>query len=153
MVLVTVGTQKQSFIRMLKMVENSKSLENEEIIAQIGNTKFDSDKIKCFKFIKNEDMENYIEKADLIITHAGVGLIFECLHKNKRVIAVPRLKKYKEHINDHQLEICDMLEKEGYIISCLENDNLDEKINFIKSKELKKYERNEDFLEILKKEI
>ena len=153
MVFVTLGTQKQSFKRLLDMVENSKELQNDEIIAQIGNTKYESKKIKCFDFVDSEKLDEYIKNAEIIITHAGVGSIFSGLHNDKKVIAVPRLKKYKEHINDHQLEICEEMTKEGYILSCLENEDLDEKIRKIRNMNLKKYETNENFLEILKKEI
>ena len=61
-------------------------------------------------------MDKYIDEADLVITHGGVGTIFSALKKNKKVIAIPRLEKYGEHINDHQIEICEELEKEGYIL-------------------------------------
>lgn len=153
MVLVTLGTQKQSFRRLLDMVENSKELQNDDIIAQIGHTKYESKRMQCFDFVDSQKLNEYIKNAEIIITHAGVGSIFDGLHNKKKVIAIPRLKKYGEHINDHQLEICEELEKEGYILSCLENENLDEKIKEIRNKELKKYETNENFLEILKKEI
>ena len=51
MVFVSVGTQKQDFSRIFKLVENSKVLENEEIIGQSGYTKYESKKIKLIPFI------------------------------------------------------------------------------------------------------
>ena len=47
--------------------------------------------------------------------HAGVGSILTAIEHGKPVIAVPRRKKYGEHIDDHQLEITRELEKEGKI--------------------------------------
>lgn len=153
MVLVMVGTQKQQFVRLFNMVENSKALENEEIIAQIGNTKFYSNKIKCFSFIENEKLQKYINEADLIVCHAGVGTIFEALHKNKKIIAVPRLPELKEHVDAHQLEICDALEKEGYILVCNKDDDFDKIVEKSKNYKFKKYKRDDSYLEILKNEI
>lgn len=153
MVLVMVGTQKQQFLRIFNMVENSKILENEEIIAQIGHTKFQSNKIKCFEFIENEKLQQYIKDAELIICHAGVGTIFECLHQNKKVIAVPRLQEFKEHVDNHQLEICEALEKEGYILVCKKDDDFDEILKKSKNYEFKKYQKDESYLKILKNEI
>lgn len=153
MVLVMVGTQKQQFVRLFNMVENSKVLENEEIIAQIGNTKFSSNKIKCFSFIENEELQKYINEADLIICHAGVGTIFEALHQNKKIIAVPRLPEFKEHVDAHQLEICDALEKEGYILVCNKDDDFDKIVEKSKKYKFKKYKRDDSYLEILKNEI
>lgn len=152
-VLVMVGTQKQQFIRLFEMTENSSLLEGQDVVEQVGNTKFDSKKFKTFPFIENEEVKKLIEKSDLIICHGGVGTIFEGLHKEKKVLAVPRLKKYGEHVDDHQLEICDELENNDYIVVCRDGDNLDDKISEILSKNLKKYARDENFLEVLRKEI
>ena len=46
------------------------------------------------------------------------------LNKNKKLIVVPRLKKYKEHVNDHQLQITDNFAKEGYIIALEDGEKL-----------------------------
>ncbi len=59
------------------------------------------------------ELEQRINEADIIITHGGAGCIADALEKNKQVIVVPRLKKYKEHNNDHQLELASVLEKSG----------------------------------------
>lgn len=153
MVLVCLGTQKQQFTRLLNMIKNSKELQNEKIIAQIGYTKFKDEKIETFDFIGNNELENLIKKSDLVICHAGVGTIFEALLNEKKVIACPRYKKYREHVNDHQLEICESLEKEGYILTCLDGEDLDQKIKEINKKQLKKYLKNESYLDVLRKEI
>ena len=114
MVFVSVGTQKQQFLRIFNMVENSEVLKDDEIVAQTGNTKFSSKKIKMIKSIDTSKFNEYIKKADFVICHGGVGTIFNALENNKRVLVVPRLGKYNEHINDHQLEVAGELEKEGY---------------------------------------
>ena len=64
MVFVSVGTQKQDFSRIFKLVENSKVLENEEIIGQSGYTKYESKKIKLIPFIKKEFNPNIIESIN-----------------------------------------------------------------------------------------
>ena len=84
MVFVSVGTQKQDFSRIFKLVENSKVLENEEIIGQSGYTKYESKKIKLIPFIKKDEFATYFDKADIIICHGGVGTIFDGLYKKRR---------------------------------------------------------------------
>lgn len=153
MILVSVGTQKQQFTRLFEMIEKSNKLNGKEIIAQAGYTKYQSEKMKIFDFIDNCKMEELINDAEFVICHAGVGTIFEALLKGKKVIACPRYKKYKEHVNDHQLEICEALEKEGYILTCYDTDNLDEKIDEVSKKILKKYQKDESYLDVLRKEI
>ena len=155
MVLITVGTQKQEFNRMFELVRQSKELKKEELIVQRGYTKCNNSKrIKAFDFIPLEQMEEYISKADIIISHGGVGTIFSAIKKGKKVIAIPRLEKYGEHINDHQIEICEELEKEGYILYYKDGiDDLDKLINKLKTTQFKKYSSDNNYIDILRKEI
>lgn len=152
MILVTLGTQKQSFERLLNMIENS-SLKD-EIIVQAGYTNFKSKKMKIFDFVNYEKMEELIDRADLIITHGGTGSILGPLKKGKKVIACARLKKYGEHVDDHQQQIVDIFSEVGYILKLDEDSSLDELIKRIRSQKLKKFISNTDiFLENIRKEI
>lgn len=155
MVLVTVGTQKQSFGRIFDLVKDSKELKNENLVVQRGYTKCNNSKrIKAFDFIPLDEMEKYISEADLIISHGGVGTIFSAIKKGKKVIAVPRLEKYGEHINDHQIEICEELEKEGYILYYKDGvDNIDDLIKKVRNTNFEQYDSDDNYIEILRREI
>ncbi len=153
MVFIAVGTQRQQFSRLFKIVDNSKMLSKKEIIAQAGFTKYNSNKITMLDFISQEQLDDYIEKSEFVICHGGVGTIFSCLAKKKKVLVVPRLKKYKEHKNDHQLEICKQLQKEGYILFLEENEDIDKKLQELEKKKFKIYKNDAKYLEILKKVI
>ena len=139
MVFVIIGTQKQPFNRLIKMLDESKELLNEEIVIQRGYTNIESDKYKSFDFVDEESFKSNIEKSDLIITQAGVGSIMNSLKYNKKIIVVPRLTKYKEHIDDHQIQIANKFENLGYVNYLKENDKLDDVILNIKHKEIKEY--------------
>ena len=125
MILVMLGTQNNDFHRLLDEVEKNISNGNiqEEVIVQAGFTKYKSKDMKIFDMTSKEDLEKIVEQADLVITHAGVGSIEMALEKNKKVIAVPRYKKYGEHVNDHQKEIEEEFNKRGLIIGI---DNVNE---------------------------
>ena len=151
MVFVTVGTQQ--FVRLLKLLENSKELEKDEIIVQAGYTKYESNRLKIFDFISSEELEKYIENSEFVICHGGVGSIFTALRKNKKVFVVPRLSENKEHINDHQLEICEQLEKDGYILYLRKDEDFDKMIKRIRSRKNKEYKEDRSFLDKLRKEI
>lgn len=155
MVLVTVGTQKQAFDRLFDLIRSSKELKKEELVVQRGYTKCNNSKrIKAFDFIPLDEMEDYISKADLVISHGGVGTIFSAIKKGKKVIAIPRLAKYGEHINDHQIEICEALEKEGYILYYKDGiDNFDELIKKARNTSFEKYDSNDNYIQILRREI
>lgn len=152
MILVTLGTQKEQFKRLLDSIEKSKI--DDEIIVQAGHTKFESNKMKIFDFISYEDMSKYIKEANLIITHAGTGSILMPLKAGKKVIACARLAKYDEHVDDHQLQLVEVFRDEGYILELKDGEQLDNIIKNIKEFKPKKYISNTDkFINQLKKEI
>ena len=152
MIFVTLGTQDKPFKRLLDYLENSDI--NDEIIVQNGFTEYESNKLKLFKYLDKDDFDNYLKKADLIICHAGVGTIVNCLKNDKKVLAVPRLSKYGEHQNDHQLQIANAYFQKGYILVMNDNDDFDEKIAELRKFEPKKFvSNNEIFVNKLKKYI
>ena len=144
MILVTLGTQDKKFTRLLDLVQKEIDKKNivDEVIVQAGYTKYKSNDMKIFELISSDKFDKYIEKADIIITHGGVGSIVGAIKKGKKVIAVPRLKKYKEHTNDHQIQICTKFMELGYIKMLNENDDLGEKIKEMKKFKPKKYISN-----------
>lgn len=153
MIFVTVGTQKQQFTRLLEMLEKSEELKNDEIIVQSGHTKYESERLKLVDFITFEKMEEYIDGSEFVISHGGVGSIFTALKRNKKVLVVPRLSKYKEHINDHQLEICEQLEKDDYILYLKDEKDFDKMIRRIRRRKNKEYKSDRSFIDKLRKEI
>lgn len=144
MILVTLGTQDKQFTRLLDQIEKliEKKVIKEEVIVQAGHTKYESKNMKIFDYVSKKELEKYMMDANYIITHAGVGTIFDCLKKDKKVIAVPRLSKFKEHNNDHQLEIVEEFEKEKLIIPVYEITDLEKAIKKIKSFKPNKYKSN-----------
>ena len=118
MVFITLGTQGNQFQRCLKMVEDliDELHPNQEFVAQLGNTKYKSDKIKCLDFVSEADFKELIGKADIVITHAGSGALFSAIKQGKKAIAVARLHRYKEMTNDHQTELVRKLTEGGYIL-------------------------------------
>ena len=118
MVFITLGTQGNQFQRCLKMVEEliDELHPKQEFVAQLGNTKYKSDKIKCLDFVPEAEFKEFIGKADIVITHAGSGALFSAIKQGKKAIAVARLHKYKEMANDHQTELVRKLTEGGYIL-------------------------------------
>lgn len=128
MVLVLLGTQNNNFTRLLEEVE--KNIDNgnikEEVIVQAGYTKYQSNKMKIYNLISSKEMEKLVNQANLIISHGGVGSILQCVKKGKVVIGVPRQKKYKEHVNDHQKQLIKSFAEQGYIIGIKDVTELEE---------------------------
>ena len=138
MILITLGTQDKQFTRLLNVVQN----EIDKVIVQAGHTKFESNDMEIFDLIDREKFSNLISECDVLITHGGVGSIITGLQNNKKVIVAPRLAKYDEHMNDHQLQITENFSKAGYILPLYENDDLGKILKDIKSFKPKKFKSN-----------
>lgn len=135
MILVTLGTQDKPFKRLLEEIDRQIEKGNikDKVIVQAGCTKFKSKNMKIFDLLPTTKFNKLLKECDLLITHAGVGTIIEGLKQNKKIIAVARLKKYKEHTNDHQIQLINNFTEEGYIIGLTEFDSLDDALERVKS--------------------
>ena len=98
--------------------------------------------MKVFSLIPKEELEELQEKSNYIITHGGVGSIVSSVKKGKKVIAIPRLHKYNEHVNDHQKEIVKYFNDKGYIIGIDNVEQLEKVVSNIEKFVPKKYENN-----------
>ena len=152
MILVLLGTQNNSFHRLLEEIEKNikDGIIKDEIIVQAGYTKFQSHRMRIIDLMSKEQLEKFQDEADLIITHGGVGSIISSLEKGKKVIAVPRMHEYGEHVNNHQKEIVKDFNDKGYIIGIEKVEDLKQAIIKSKDFEPKKYQpNNEKMLEII----
>ncbi len=152
MVFVVLGTNDKDFSRLLKAIDREieKGTIKEEVIVQSGKTKYKSNHMKLIDFLSIDEFNQYIEKADYIITHGGVGTILDSLKKNKKIIAVPRLKKYKEHVNDHQIQIISEFDQDGYLLGVEDLNELGAAIQKVKKFKPKKFQSNQKkFIKLL----
>ncbi|MBQ2873327.1 MAG: exopolysaccharide biosynthesis protein [Bacilli bacterium] len=144
MIFVTLGTQDKSFKRLLDAIQKEIDKGNikEKVIVQAGHTKYETKDMEIFDLIDREKFREIMSECDLLITHGGVGSILTGLQNNKKVIAAPRLKEYKEHTNNHQLEIIEKFSDAGYILPLYDFDNLEKLLKDIKKFKPKKYKSN-----------
>ena len=154
MIFVMLGTQNNSFQRLLEEVDKliSKNIIKEEVIVQAGYTQYQPkcEKMKIIDFMPREELDTYEQNANFIITHGGVGSIITSLEKGKKVIAVPRLHQYGEHVNNHQTEIVEKFNQGGNIIGLQTVEELEEAIKKVQDFEPKPYiENNKKMLEII----
>jgi UDP-N-acetylglucosamine transferase subunit ALG13 len=130
LIFVVLGTHELPFNRLLKEIDKQilAGKINEEVLVQAGHTKYQSNHMNIFDFTTYEDMSELYRKANFIITHGGTGSITLGLKMGKKVIAVPRLVKYGEHNDNHQLEIVKQFYETGHILSWNEPMDLAEVI-------------------------
>lgn len=146
MIFVTLGTQDKEFPRLLKCIETNirKGIIKDKVIVQAGSTNFKSSAMKIKDFMDRDEFKKYLTEADLIITHGGVGTILEALKNNKKVIGCARLEKYKEHVNDHQVQLLERFDEDGYIIYAKDLDDFAKYYKKAEKFKPKTYKSNQD---------
>lgn len=146
MILVTLGTQDKPFNRLLESIDKEIEKGNikDKVVVQAGHTKYQSKNMEIYDLLDRDEFQKLISKCDLLITHGGVGSILSGLKNNKKVIVSPRLSKYGEHMNDHQIQIVNNFVKEGYILGYYDGDDLESILKRVKKFKPKKYVSNTD---------
>lgn len=156
MIFVITGSQKFQFNRLLKKIDDliAAGVLKEEVFAQIGHSDYSPQHYEYKSLLGRDEFRELTEKSDLVISHGGTGAIIGAIKSGKRVVAVARLAKYGEHVDDHQTQLLKQFEESNLITYCTDVDNLLEAINEARSKEFRSYESNtkiimddiEDFL-------
>jgi len=156
LIFIILGTQDKQFTRLLEAVDKQIQLGNitDNVVVQSGCTKFKSKNMQMFDLVSQENFSQYIEEADIVITHGGVGSILTALKKGKKIIAVPRLSKFGEHINDHQLQIIKVFNEKGYLLPLEDLSKLGETLKMVKTFVPNSFgSKNTRFIQFLEKSI
>ena len=156
MIFVCTGTQVYQFNRLLKELDRlvAEGKVTDEIFAQIGASDYKPQNYAYKEFLSSDEFKEYQDRASLIISHGGTGALIGASKKGKNIIAVPRLGKYGEHTDDHQLQVVNVLEKEGYVRAVYEIDRLGEIIEHAIKEPIRKiYDRESHVMEIIENYI
>lgn len=117
LIFLCVGSREYQFNRLLiemdKLIRDKKI--TEQVFAQIGKSTYIPQNFEYLRFMDSNEFLSYQKNAELIISHGGTGALVNALKLQKQVIAVPRLSQYKEHIDDHQLQVSTELSKKGFL--------------------------------------
>lgn len=118
MILVTVGTHEQQFNRLVQKIDELKRIGviKEEVLIQTGYSTYIPQYCRWDKWIPHSKMIEDVNKARIVITHGGPSSFIMPIQVGKIPIVVPRLSKFEEHVNDHQVKFCTVVaERYGFI--------------------------------------
>lgn len=144
MIFITLGSQKFQFDRLLKAVDDlvERGIITEEVFAQSGYSTYEPKNYTFKQFLDREEFARYQQQADIVITHGGTGAIIGAVKKGKKVIAVPRLAKYGEHVDDHQLQLIEQFKEQNLILGLSDIQELEKAVWDIRSCVFDTYESN-----------
>lgn len=140
MILVTLGTQKFQMNRLIEAVDKLAPSLGEEVFIQTGNSSYIPQNCKYQDFVDVEDFQQMIKTCSLLITHSGVGSIMTGVSNNRPIIVVPRLEKYHEHVDDHQVQIAEAFEQKGMVLHCKDISDLSDYIQKAKNFQFNPYD-------------
>ena len=105
MIFVTVGTHEQPFDRLIKEIDNlkKKHVIQDDVMIQKGYCTYEPQYCNWRQLLSYKEMQEYVQKADIVITHGGPSSFMMPLQLGKKPIVVPRKQKFDEHVNDHQI--------------------------------------------------
>ena len=134
MIFLTVGTQFP-FDRLVKAVDEAADTNgfDEKIVAQIGDSSYCPENFEAAPSVEKAVFDQHFNKADSIISHAGMGTITMALEHRKPLLVMPRSKKYGEVVNDHQLAIAKKFEQLGYLLVAYGAEDVPIKMKQLKS--------------------
>ena len=113
MIFVTVGTHQQPFSRLLTALA---ALPLDSLVVQHGCAAAPPGVAQAVPYMPFDEMLRQLEAADHVITHAGVGSILAATRLGHVPIVVPRLKRYGEHVDDHQEQLTRALASSGSVV-------------------------------------
>jgi beta-1,4-N-acetylglucosaminyltransferase len=127
MIFLTVGTQFP-FDRLVRAVDEAfdKGLIDEKVFAQIGETSYMPRNFESTASLEKKVFDEQLKQASSIISHAGMGTITMALDNHKPLLVMPRLKKYGEVVNDHQVAIAKKFEDLGHVLVAYDTNGLQE---------------------------
>ena len=143
-IFITVGSQKFQFDRLLKALDTLVEQDRitDHLFAQTGYSTYQIKNFPSKPFLDRDQFNAQLDQADIVITHGGTGVIINAVKKHKKVIAVPRLAQYGEHVDDHQLQLLNQFSQSGLICEWQDCDTLDEAIKTAKSSQYLDYKSN-----------
>jgi anti-anti-sigma factor len=119
MIFVTVGTEQYQFNSLLDWVGIllDYGFIDEEVVVQYGSSTSLPNGVQGFKSLPEKDLKALIDRSRLVIAHCGEGTALLLEDLAKPYVLVPRMRRYGEHVDDHQVDLADALEKQGITIA------------------------------------
>jgi UDP-N-acetylglucosamine transferase subunit ALG13 len=115
MLLVTVGTERYPFNRLMDWVELliQYQLIQDEVVVQYGSCTRLPSGVKVYQSLKSEQFAELVQQADFVVSHCGEGSFLLLEEMGKPYVLVPRSHQFKEHVDDHQVELAIALSQAG----------------------------------------
>jgi UDP-N-acetylglucosamine transferase subunit ALG13 len=111
MILVTVGST--DFDALVRAMDELAPELGEEVVMQIGAGSYEPRHASGW-FRYAPSLEGYYDRAEIVVSHGGLGTVVEVLRKGKRLVAASNPDRYDAHQDD----ILGTLAEAGHLVWC-----------------------------------
>lgn len=123
-IFVTLGTiSPYRFDSLVDRISQVCAGQSVEVVWQLGCTTRTDVCGSSYAELSSGDFDAYVDWADVVVSHSGVGTCLRLLELGVKPLLVPRLRSRGEHVDDHQLQIARDLEQRG-LVSCRDAERL-----------------------------
>lgn len=143
MIFATVGSTQFPFDRMIRALEQ---LPDGQLSVQHGPVPPPPGAAEAQAFMEFPAVVEHMETAEVVICHAGAGSILCAFRAGHTPVVVPRLARYSETVDDHQLELARALAADGRVIAVEDLATLPEAVASVPPPRVR--EGNDDLLPI-----
>jgi UDP-N-acetylglucosamine--N-acetylmuramyl-(pentapeptide) pyrophosphoryl-undecaprenol N-acetylglucosamine transferase len=111
---VALGTHHQAFHRLLRIVDQAAAagVLPRPVRAQTGASAGFVSALpdsELRPWLPPEEMCSRIREAATVVAHGGAGIVASCLREGRRPLVLPRLRRFGEHVDDHQRQLVSKL--------------------------------------------
>jgi UDP-N-acetylglucosamine transferase subunit ALG13 len=114
MIFVTVGTMVQFGFE--RLVRAAAALPLEEVVLQHGPVEPPAGVTRAVPFMSLPETIEHVRRADVVVSHGGVGSVLCALRFGHVPVVVPRLKRWGENVDDHQVDLVQALAAQDRVI-------------------------------------
>jgi UDP-N-acetylglucosamine--N-acetylmuramyl-(pentapeptide) pyrophosphoryl-undecaprenol N-acetylglucosamine transferase len=116
--LVALGTHHEPFDRLVGAVLDAVrgGRLGEPVLIQAGSTPVADGRARVVEFLARDELAAACRDAEVVVAHAGAGIIATALRAGRRPIVMARRVAFGEHVDDHQLEITRKLGELGLVV-------------------------------------
>jgi UDP-N-acetylglucosamine transferase subunit ALG13 len=132
-IFVTVGHQ-MPFDRLIRAMDDwAVSVARSDVFAQIGKSDYQPKAIRVTPFLSPGEFEHHMDEASAVVAHAGTGTIIAALQRGKPLLVLPRLSKFGETRNDHQIPTARHFADGGYVLAANDESELPQRMRELES--------------------
>lgn len=113
----SVGTDYHPFHRMIEWIDSWLD-DGGRLVAraviQSGTSK-PSRRAESISYLAFDDLQTYIRLATTLVSHGGPATVMDCCRLGIKPIVIPRLSRFGEHVDNHQVAFARMMASQGLI--------------------------------------